>query len=70
MILSIVRNVPEEAYIISESTKLDDRFLNLDEALSEVIGFGASTIVSVIPGELAYYEGEDLGERFLLLKID
>jgi len=50
--------------VISESSKMDGRELGLDEALREVVGYGMGTILSCIPGKLAYFEDED--ERLLL----
>lgn len=67
--LSNVRNIPEEVYIISESAKLDMQFLRLDEGLNEIVSSGHSSIISILPGELAYYEGEGLGERYILSKL-
>lgn len=50
----------------SEDANLDGKELELDEALEEVVGHGVGTILSFIPGELAYHEGED--ETLLLAK--
>ncbi|TGK08631.1 hypothetical protein EHO58_05505 [Leptospira selangorensis] len=67
--LSSVRNIPDEVYIISESAKLDMQFLRLDDGLNEIVSSGHSSIISILPGELAYYEGEGLGERYILSKL-
>ncbi|GBF40726.1 hypothetical protein LPTSP1_37440 [Leptospira johnsonii] len=64
-----VRDVPNEVYIISESSKWDRKFLRLDEGINEIVSSGYSSIISILPGELAYYEGEGLGERYILSKL-
>jgi hypothetical protein len=38
----------------------------LDKALGDVVGTLSGTVVSCIPGCLAYFEGEALGRRFIL----
>ena len=50
----------------SEDANLDGKKLELDAALEAVVGRGMGTILSFIPGKLAYYEGED--EALLLAK--
>jgi len=43
--------------------------MELERALSETVGLGFGTAISCIPGELAYFEAEDPGERYLLLGV-
>lgn len=43
----------------SEDANLDGKELELNAALEAVVGRGMGTILSFIPGRLAYYEGED-----------
>ena len=43
---------------------IDGREMKLEEALSELIGYRTGTIVSCLPGELAFFENED--ERMIL----
>jgi hypothetical protein len=50
----------------SAYANLDGKELELDAALEAVVGSGMGTILSFIPGKLAYYEGED--EALLLAK--
>jgi len=54
-------------YAISEDPELDARELPLLEALEEVVGSGMGTILSCVPGRLAYIETED--DRFILEKV-
>jgi hypothetical protein len=53
-----------KCWVISEWDKLDAREMDLDTALQETIGMGMGTIISCIPGRLAYFEDEDA--RFIL----
>lgn len=53
-------------WAISEDAKLDGQELTLESALENVIGRGMGTILSCIPGKLAYFEGED--ESLLLAR--
>ncbi|HEY4740401.1 MAG TPA: hypothetical protein VIH76_07395 [Candidatus Acidoferrales bacterium] len=48
-----------KCWIVSENPKLDARELDLKVALEETIGYGMATIISCIPGKLAYFEDED-----------
>jgi hypothetical protein len=38
----------------------------LSKALSSTVGYGMGTLISCVPGELAYYESEERGERYVL----
>jgi len=48
-----------KGWIISENSDLDGQEMELDAALKETIGRGMGTIISCIPGRLAYFEDED-----------
>jgi hypothetical protein len=54
-------------YLIAEHPELDGRELPLMDALEETVGRGVGTILSCIPGRLAFMETED--ERFILEKL-
>jgi hypothetical protein len=47
--------------------KHDGEDLQLLAALREVVGYGIGTVLSCIPGKLAYFEAE-LRDRFLLVR--
>ena len=68
-ILKILRDkgAPSDCYLISAVTKLDQKQLALEEALELVPLHGWGTIVSSIPGKLAYYYDE-CGERRAILE--
>ena len=38
----------------------------LHDALNDVVGSSDGTFVSCIPGKLAYFEGEEPNERYIL----
>lgn len=52
--------------MISENPQLDARRVSLDVALEQVIGHGMGTLLSCVPGALAYFEGEEPGIRCIL----
>ena len=58
---------PEEVYVISDTKEIDGRLMPLSEALSETFSGGWGTIISCIPGQLAYYYDER-GDREAILK--
>jgi hypothetical protein len=62
------RHCPNIVYAISEDPALDQRELPLIGALQQVVGRGMGTILSCIPGCLAFVETED--ERFILERHD
>jgi len=57
---------PEVCYCLSENPELDTREMPLGEALAATVGYGMGTLISCVPGKLAYYESEERGERYVL----
>jgi hypothetical protein len=57
---------PKECYLISDDRDLDAHTMALTTALEEARGTGGGTVLSCIPGQLGYYEGEEPGDRWLL----
>jgi hypothetical protein len=55
----------KSCWIISMCERLDKQALSLSDSLTNVAGVGLGTVVSIVPGVLAFYESE-LGHRFLL----
>jgi hypothetical protein len=51
-------------WVISEDSDLDAREMDLHEALKKTIGRGMGTILSCVPGKLAYFEDEE--DRYIL----
>ncbi len=62
------RQSPNIVFAISEDPALDQKELPLLEALQQIVGRGMGTILSCIPGRLAFVETED--ERFILERHD
>ena len=62
------RDAGTMCYALSESDDLDGRELPLVEALDAVVGWGLATFLSIDPGRLAYFEGEEAKARFLCLR--
>ena len=63
------KNAPNACYVISESDDLDGRNLELSEVIKKTVGAGMGTIVSCIPGVLAYFEGKKPATRIVLEKL-
>jgi hypothetical protein len=53
-----------KCWVISENSKFDAQEMDLEMALKETIGYGLGTIISCLPGKLAYFEDEE--ERYIL----
>jgi hypothetical protein len=62
------RHSPNIVFAISEDPALDQKEIRLVEALKEIVGSGMGTVLSCIPGRLAFVETED--ERFILERHD
>jgi hypothetical protein len=60
------RGAPERCYVISASSDLDKQELGLKNALEEIVVWHDGTFISCIPGKLAYFEGEDHNDRYIL----
>lgn len=54
--------------VISYWDELDGRQLSLTDALREVVGVSGGTIISCIPGRVAYFEGENPGDRCVFIR--
>jgi hypothetical protein len=58
------RGAPEECTVFGG--ELDGVRGRLDDVLPQLIGWGGGAIVVCLPGQLAFYEVEDPGVRFIL----
>jgi len=58
---------PQQVYIISDDEELDGQTMSLDNAIRRTFGCFWGTIVSCIPGRLAYYRDEG-GEMQAILR--
>ena len=62
------RHSPRIVFAISEDPALDQKELPLIDTLQRIVGRGMGTVLSCIPGRLAFVETED--ERFILERHD
>lgn len=53
-----------KCWVISESREMDGQEMDLETVLKETIGGGMGTLISCVPGKLAYFEDE--GSRYIL----
>ncbi len=53
-------------HVISELRELDGREMELREALDLIVGSNMATILSCLPGRLAYFEAEGKRHRYIL----
>jgi hypothetical protein len=50
---------PERCYLVCEHPALDGQRLTLSDGLDRVLGQGIGTLISCVPGQLGFFEGED-----------
>lgn len=58
------RGAPPSCYVLSEWRDYDGQVMPLADAAAAIVGRGMGTVLSCIPGRLAYYESED-GDRYV-----
>jgi hypothetical protein len=59
---------PEKVYMLSCTDAIDGKMMSLDDAINAVLAGGWGTLISCIPGQLAYYYDELGARRALLLR--
>jgi len=66
-IYSLLRSLgaPDTCHLISEDRNFDGKEMDLLVALKQIVGYGMATVISCLPGQLGYFEGE-LRERYIL----
>jgi len=57
------KGAPRRCFVISSDLDRDATEMDLNPALETVVRSGCGTIISFIPGELAFFEDEEVGER-------
>jgi hypothetical protein len=61
------RGALELCYAISTDETLDGRTVTLRDAIARIIRrVGHGTLLSCVPGQLGYFEGEESGARYVL----
>ena len=54
-----------ECYIMHESSELDGKWMDLKEALSEILGKNMGAFIIVDNGDIIYHESETVKERYI-----
>ena len=62
------KGATETCHTISSLADWDARDMALREALDLVVGFSIGTVLCCVPGRLAYYEAEDMSDRYILTR--
>jgi hypothetical protein len=62
------RGAGDRCHVISENRAIDGKTQSLKLALEKVVGQGMGTLLSCVPGELAYYEGKGPSDRCILAR--
>ena len=65
---ALAKYKPTSCYVLSEGARYDQQYLSVDVALEEIVSVGPTSLVLFVPGQAAYLEGHELGERYLCLR--
>jgi hypothetical protein len=65
-----LRGAPDSCHVISENLAFDGRRFRPAVVLDDIVGMGAGTLISCVPGLLGYYEGEDPSDRCILSRTE
>ena len=60
------KGAPETCHVMSDNSDIDNREMPLRDALSKTVAMDAGTLISCIPGKLAYFEMEGFDGRYIL----
>ena len=60
------KGAPDTCYVMSDNRDIDAREMSLSDALLETVGMDAGTLISCVPGKLAYFELEGFDGRYIL----
>lgn len=58
----------KSCYVISKWRDIDCREMTLFDALTKVFNCGRGAIISIIPGRLGYYQGENADKKYILIR--
>lgn len=64
--LLLQKGAPKTCYVMSEDREWDGREISFEDALEELVLTVEGTVISCIPGQLAYLELEGRDGRFIL----
>ncbi|UOR06109.1 hypothetical protein MUN82_03190 [Hymenobacter aerilatus] len=54
-----------ECYIMHESSDLDGKWMNIEEAIKQILGSNLGAFVIVDNGDIIYHESENIKERYI-----
>jgi hypothetical protein len=60
------KGAPDTCYVISDNRDIDGKEMSLPDALLETVGMDVGTLISCVPGKLAYFESEAFDGRYIL----
>lgn len=60
------KGAPDTCYVMSDNSDIDGREMPLTEALLKTVAMDSGTLISCIPGKLAYFEMEGFDGRYIL----
>jgi len=60
------KGAPDTCYVMSDNRAIDGKEMSLPDALLETVGMDAGTLISCVPGKLAYFELEAFDGRYIL----
>lgn len=70
----VVKKVKEftsdkKCYIMSETSSFDGQWMNLKDALEEIIGRGMGALLILENGKVIYHESEEVKERYIGIRM-
>jgi hypothetical protein len=60
------KGAPDTCYVMSDNRDIDGLEMSLSDALAKTVGMDAGTLISCLPGKLAYFELEGFDGRYIL----
>lgn len=58
-----------KCYVISENKHIDQKYMDAENALNAIVGYGMGTILVWGDAGMVYYEGEEMGDRRISISL-
>lgn len=58
----------QTCYVLSARESWHQQIMTVEQALADIVGSTSTTIISFIPGKVAYFEGHSVGDRWLCIR--
>lgn len=55
-------------YVLSAYAPFHEQTMGVEEAIEKIVGDAPTTIISFLPGKVAYFEGHSPGDRYLCIR--